>query len=228
MTGQSYLALHRVIDLIIVVIALPLLAPLGFVLAVAVAVVDRHNPLVRLRRCGRNREELHITKLRTMRGNPLSGSAVTSTHDQRVTALGNRLRDWRLDEIPQTIDILQAKMALIGPRPEDPSFVGSGDPRWDKVLRARPGIAGLSQIVAAPWEAKNLTDDVEDLYVKVALPAKLAIDSWYVDNASAQVDWIIVTSLARMMLRHDEWTRAHDLISDNIPEAAALCAAPVG
>jgi len=228
MSGLRYLRLRRLLDLVIVVVALPALVPIAGFAAAAIAVVDRQHPLVRLVRCGRDGSELRITKLRTMRGEPECGSSLTSTGDMRVTSLGERLRTWRLDEVPQVVDIIRGHMALIGPRPEDPEFVELDEARWAKVLSASPGIAGLSQIVAAPWEAKNLTEDVEDLYVNVALPAKLAIDSWYVENASIGIDWIIVTSLARMMLGHDEWTRAHDLITSNVPEAAALCAAPVG
>lgn len=226
MKGVRYLRVRRILDVLVVVVSLPVLVPAGVAVASTIALVDRQRPFIRLRRSGRNRTDLRITKLQTMRTTETPGSAITGSNDLRVTPLGRRLRAWRLDEIPQVIDVLRGDMALIGPRPEDPAFVNDDD-RWDEVLSASPGIAGLAQIVAAPWEAEHLGNDVERLYAEVAVPAKLAIDSWYVANASPRTDWTIVTSLARVMLLNANWTQAHQLISDQVPGAAALCSAPV-
>lgn len=224
MRGLRYLRARRVLDIIVTVTALPFLVPLAAAAMVVVTISDRHAPLIGLRRVGRDGRDLTVQKIRTMRpAAPGSGDAITSSSDDRVTAIGQILRRWRLDELPQLLHVLSGDMSLIGPRPEDPKFVDLNSPDWHTTLQARPAIAGLTQVIASGWEATELdVADASTKYAEVAVPAKVALDAWYVDNACLSLDWKVVRSLAAMFLRGATWTVVHDIAASAVPEAAPL------
>jgi len=97
------------------------------------------------------------------------------------------------------------------------------NPQWVAALSVKPGIAGITQIIASPWEATELdVPDPEEKYGRFAVPAKVAIDAWYARNASLRVDITITASLVSMMVFGRRWTRAHQLVDDSVPEAAVL------
>jgi len=143
-------------------------------------------------------------KLRTMRvagpGGAAGGAPIASVDDERVTPFGRRLRHWRLDELPQLLNVVRGEMALVGPRPETPEYVDLADGRWQRVLAARPGIVGPTQLAVYEIEAAISSSDGdgdEDVYRDVVLPAKLAIDAWYVEQASPFIDFVVVVSFVQ-------------------------------
>ena len=84
-----------------------------------------------------------IYKLRTMRAESAeSGPSVTAAGDRRVTRMGRMLRRSKLDELPQLWNVVKGEMLLVGPRPEDPRYVVTGDPLHQEVFAALPGITG--------------------------------------------------------------------------------------
>jgi lipopolysaccharide/colanic/teichoic acid biosynthesis glycosyltransferase len=93
-------------------------------------------------------------------------------------------------------------MALVGPRPETPSYVDPADPRWAEVLSARPGITGPTQLLVHEWEDELLSDGGSegDVYGTTALPVKLECDAWYVRGASARTDVAVVAGMLRRFL----------------------------
>lgn len=181
-----------------------LVAPVVAVLAAAV----RHDGgpgLVRLTRVGESGQRFDMWKLRTMRaegpGGRADGAPIASGGDERVTPIGRRLRHWRLDELPQLLNVVRGEMALIGPRPETPEYVDLDDASWARVLAARPGIAGPTQISVHEMEASAMASDAwEEVYRDVMVPAKLAIDGWYVDRASPFIDLLVIVSLVQRFL----------------------------
>ena len=96
-------------------------------------------PLFLQRRVGRGGGTFTLVKLRTMRPSR-GGSEVTAGGDARVTRIGRFLRKTKIDELPELWNILAGHMSFVGPRPEVPRYVDTGDPRWAAVLRARPGL----------------------------------------------------------------------------------------
>lgn len=218
MRGLRWLALRRVIDSLVVLLASPVLVVVGAAASLAVFLEDRAAPLIRLARVGRHGEEMDVTKIRSMRVG--GGSAITSSDDDRITRVGAMIRSLRIDEIPQVVQVLSGDMALIGPRPESPAFVDLNDQRWQVVLQARPAIAGMTQVIAGAWEATELDPiDPTTHYRQVALPAKLAIDQWYVENASPLVDLKVIASVFSMLVLGNDATPVHDIADAAIPEA---------
>ncbi len=196
--------------------------------------VRRHDPgpgLIRLERIGRHGRPFRQWKLRSMRtGNGGGPSApITAAEDPRVTSLGRRLRHFRLDEVPQLINVVAGEMALLGPRPEAPAYVDLSEGRWREVLDARPGIAGPTQVLVADWEAEVVAaSDDPDAYRRTVLPLKLAIDVWYVRNASPAIDVLVLTALVQRFFGSPRRTALYARVAADVPEAVMLTGADGG
>src|SRR5574342_639395 len=140
--------LKRTVDIIISLVGLLLLLPLLLLVAMLIKLDTTGPVFYRQRRVGLNGEPFGIFKFRTMvPGADRMGSRLTTKRDPRVTRIGQILRWFKVDELPQLINVLRGDMSLIGPRPEDPYFVKFYNPAQRQVLLARPGIVGPSQIL---------------------------------------------------------------------------------
>ena len=141
-----------------------------------------------------------VLKVRTMTVGT-AGSKVTLANDPRVTRVGRILRRYRLDELPQLVNVIRGEMSLVGPRPEDPAYVDMADPLHVRVFSAKPGITGLAQL-AYHDEAELLTGpDADQRYRKEILPAKLRLDAEYLDRRTTLLDLKILARTARTILR---------------------------
>jgi lipopolysaccharide/colanic/teichoic acid biosynthesis glycosyltransferase len=160
---------------------------------------DRGPILYRARRLGEGARIITVLKVRTMVVDA-GGLNVTTSGDPRVTRLGRLLRRYRIDELPQLVNVLRGEMSLVGPRPEDPVYVDLSDPLHRRVFSARPGITGLAQL-AFHDEAGLLTGpDAERRYRDEVLPAKLRLDAEYLDRRSTKLDVEILLRTIRTVL----------------------------
>jgi lipopolysaccharide/colanic/teichoic acid biosynthesis glycosyltransferase len=234
---SPWLRVRSAADRWLAALLLVVTAPLLGAVAAAVRWRDGSPVFIRLTRVGVRGTRFGMWKVRTMRaarapdGSTASigsagGASITAGTDPRVTPLGARLRRHRIDELPNLLNVTAGQMALLGPRPETPGMVDAMDPRWDRVLEARPAIAGPTQLLCADWEAAELRHgDAEDVYQHKILPVKLAIDAWYVEAATARVDAEVLISLfQRFVLGRDE-TVVHRRVRREVPAAAAVPAA---
>ena len=156
-----------------------------------------------------------------------TGSAITGAADARITTTGAWLRRWRIDELPQLWNVLRGEMGLLGPRPETPSMVDLDDPRWGAVVAVRPGVAGPTQLVVERWEADALTGvDPAASYAQDILPVKLAIDAWYVREASPWIDLQVLWSLLQRFVRRRDSTTIDRVVRAALPETAGIPPAP--
>ncbi len=211
----------RVLALLLVVVT----APVAVGLWLIVLIVDGSPAIVRLPRIGRGGDEFAMAKFRSMTVQGASGqaggAALTMGFDPRVTRLGRRLRHYRLDELPQLANVVRGEMALLGPRPETPVYVDLGDPRWQAVVRALPGIAGPTQVLIHDFEAGLAITDLKR-YEAEMVPVKLAIDQWYLGHASPVVDLMVLLALVeRFVLRRTD-TLLHRRLEREIPEVETL------
>lgn len=194
--------LKRLFDLVIAAFGLMLLAPV--LLAVALWIkLDSPGPVFfRQERVGRGGRPFRIHKLRTMRVDaPAHGPAITVHEDPRVTRCGRLLRHYRVDELPQLIDVVLGRMSLVGPRPEVPRFVALYPPALrEQVLSVRPGITDPAALEFAD-EADLLAqaDDAERVYVEDILPCKLQRQLEYVQRASLASDLVVLGRTLRML-----------------------------
>jgi lipopolysaccharide/colanic/teichoic acid biosynthesis glycosyltransferase len=178
----------RVFDVVVCAMALVVAMPILAVIALAMRLTgDRGSFLFRASRVGQGGATFTVLKVRTMTQGA-EGAGVTGARDPRVTRLGRTLRRYRLDELPQLINVLRGEMSLVGPRPEDPQFVDWSDPVHRRVFTARPGITGLAQLDFHDEARLLVGPDIAEQYRRLVLPAKLRLDVEYLDRQSLALD----------------------------------------
>jgi len=194
----------RLFDLCLVIPALIVLAPFMFLIAIAIKIDSEGPMLFRQERVGLNGCRFKIWKFRTMRPNSdIDGPHITAAGDPRVTHIGHWLRRWKLDELPQLINVLTGTMSLLGPRPEMEEYINRypEDVRR-KVLSVRPGITDKATLEFRNEETllAGVTDP-EQFYVEQILPRKLALHEDYVDNWSLLGDVRLLLATAVALVR---------------------------
>lgn len=193
--------LKRSVDIGLAAILLVLLTPVIVVVAIAVKLESRGPVLYRCQRTGRRGVEFAMLKFRKMYDGA-AGSLLTASDDARLTRVGRVLASKKLDEIPQLLNVLKGEMSLVGPRPEDPSFVERRRVEFERILSVRPGITGLSQLAFAREPEILDTEDREADYERRILPQKLEIDRLYTERGSFRKDVeILAWTVASIVFR---------------------------
>ncbi len=190
----------RILDITLGSLALAVAAPILAAAAIAMRLSGDRGPFFyQARRVGEGARIVTVLKVRTMDAGS-SGPKVTVAKDPRVTPLGRVLRRYRIDELPQLVNVVKGQMSLVGPRPEDPAYVDLSDPLHRRVFSAKPGITGLAQI-AYHDEADHLVGpDAERRYRDEILPAKLRLDAEYLDRRTTLLDLQILLKTVRTVL----------------------------
>jgi lipopolysaccharide/colanic/teichoic acid biosynthesis glycosyltransferase len=193
--GIVYGKVKRVGDFILTLLAIPFLVPLMLIVALLVRLDSKGPVFFRQQRMGYRGEVFKMFKFRTMRG--ASGTpdpreaAMTRDDDARVTRIGRHLRRYRIDELPQIVNILKGEMSWIGPRPEAVAlshWYESELPFYRYRHIVRPGITGWAQV------RQGHVADVEDVLWK------LQYDFYYIKNFSFWLDLLIVARTIRTVL----------------------------
>ena len=191
----------RLFDIAAAGLGLLLLSPLLLAIALWIKLDSPGPVFFRQERVGRHGVPFRIHKFRSMRsGAP--GLQLTVGVDPRITRAGAWLRDKRLDELPQLIDVLQGTMSLVGPRPEVPRYVAHYPPALRAlVLSVRPGITDASSLAFLD-EAAQLAAaaDPEREYIERILPVKLQLAADYARQASLASDLRVLWRTARRLL----------------------------
>jgi lipopolysaccharide/colanic/teichoic acid biosynthesis glycosyltransferase len=193
--------MKRLFDLLFSFIGLLLLQPLLGVTAIIIKVDSRGPVLFRQGRVGKNFRRFVIYKFRTMVVDAEKrGLRVTSGGDPRVTRAGRILRKFKIDELPQLINVLKGDMSFVGPRPEVEEYVKLFEKDYREILKQRPGITDLSSIIFREEEAV-LRDqaDPEEYYKTILLPEKIRLAKEYTENSSFFYDLgLIVDTLHKI------------------------------
>jgi lipopolysaccharide/colanic/teichoic acid biosynthesis glycosyltransferase len=176
----------RILDLAVIILTLPLLVPLGALVAIAVF-LDSPGPVIyRSQRIGKGGLVFEMLKFRTMTRDA-EGPPLSAAGDERYTPLGRRLALSRLDELPQIWNVIKGDMRLVGPRPEVEGFVAAYAGEYERILSVPPGLTGPAQVEYA-WEGEELAKaqavDRARVYRESIQPYKLAIDLAYVRRHS--------------------------------------------
>lgn len=165
----------RIFDVVVSAVMLFLLSPVYVILAIAIK-LDSPGPVFykqeRITQYGR---KFRIYKFRTMVNNADKiGSQVTVSNDSRITKVGAKIRDYRLDEIGQLINVLKGDMSFVGTRPEVIKYVKSYTPEMIATLLMPAGITSEASIrYKEEYKLINAADDVDKVYIKQVLPGKM-------------------------------------------------------
>ena len=146
-------------------------------------------------RIGRDGVPFRILKFRTMSVRETDGGLlVTKTTDERITSSGRMLRQFKIDELPQLVNVVLGQMSIVGPRPEVKKYVNLyPDSTRKKVLSVRPGITDNAAIeFRDEGTLLAAADDPEREYVDSILPQKLSLYENYIDNQSLTGDLVLI------------------------------------
>jgi sugar transferase (PEP-CTERM system associated) len=191
--SQAGYLLKRASDLICSALLFIATAPLAVLIAIAIKLDSRGPVLFRQERVGLHGKPFVIFKFRSMRQDAenVSGPSWARARDERVTRVGRILRYFRLDEIPQAINVLRGEMSLVGPRPERPYFVdwlAREIPFYNLRHYVKPGITGWAQVMY------GYGSSVEDAH------QKLQYDLYYAKHRSLRLDLDILLKTVMIVL----------------------------
>lgn len=164
--------------------ALVCLSPFFAVAALCIAVESEGGVIYRQTRVGRGNRDFKLLKFRTMRVNSdRQGLLTVGDRDVRITRTGYFLRRYKLDELPQLVNVLKGEMSIVGPRPEVRKYVDMYTPEQMRVLSVRPGLTDYASL-AYVHESRLLaaSADPELTYTQEVMPAKLALNLKYMET----------------------------------------------
>ncbi|WP_201575888.1 sugar transferase [Psychrobacter immobilis] len=193
--SQSYLLIKRLLDTLAILITAPIVIPLALLVAIALKWQGRHSSstvLFTQQRIGQGGKLFTMYKFRSMLPcAEQNGAQMATTDDMRVTKFGSFIRQTRLDELPQFINVLKGEMSLIGPRPEQLDFVK----RFNETIPfyryrhiVKPGISGWAQVM------HGYASDEDETKIK------LEHDFFYIKNFSLTLDLLIVIKTIQTMM----------------------------
>lgn len=176
----KYISTKRAIDIVAIALALPLALLVAGIAAIAIKLESPGNIFFWQKRVGMDGEVFNMLKFRSMTSDSeKNGSQFAQNDDMRVTRVGKFIRKFRVDEIPQLWNVLKGEMSIIGPRPEQESFVNEFNkniPNYSLRHMVKPGITGLAQT------EQGYVADAE------ATITKLEYDLYYIKNMSLLTD----------------------------------------
>ena len=179
----------RLIDVLGSGIGLVILSPLFLGVAMVIKLDSSGPVFYRARRVGKGGKLFDLYKFRSMVANAAQrGPGITTSGDDRITRVGRFLRQTKIDELPQLINVLLGDMSLVGPRPEDPRYVAQYTPEQLQILKVRPGITSAASFIYRREEELLNGEDWEKKYCEEILPKKLSVDLEYINNRTLGSD----------------------------------------
>jgi lipopolysaccharide/colanic/teichoic acid biosynthesis glycosyltransferase len=178
--------LIRLLDILFSGLGLIILSPILFVIAVIIMLDSRGGVFYRQERVGRWGKPFQLYKFRTMRiGSDQQGLLTIGGRDNRITQSGYWLRKYKLDELPQLINVVIGDMSLVGPRPEVERYTHLYTESQRAVLAVRPGITDPASIYYRDEnEVLAGAENPEQMYIDVIMPHKLALNKLYIDHVN--------------------------------------------
>mgnify|MGYP000908833545 CR=1 FL=1 len=196
--------MKRVFDVIVSFCVLIVFFPIGLILALFISIESRGGVFYFQQRIGFKGNPFSLFKFRTMTKNAdKSGKLTVGMKDARITRTGYFIRKYKLDEFPQFINVLIGQMSIVGPRPEVREYVDLYNDEQRKILNVKPGITDYASIeYFNENELLGNSTDPQKTYIEEVMPAKLALNKKYVDNASLSTDikimWLTFLKIVRL------------------------------
>lgn len=190
--ASSAAYVKRLIDIVASLALILFLAPILLITAVAIKLESRGPIIYRQKRVGQNGVVFDVYKFRSMHADAeKNGPQYADVNDIRVTRVGRFIRKIRIDEIPQTINVLRGEMGFVGPRPERPEFVSELEraiPNYHTRHLVKPGITGWAQV---KYEYAATVEGARE---------KLRYDLYYIRHFSPLLDILIIFMTVKVAL----------------------------
>jgi lipopolysaccharide/colanic/teichoic acid biosynthesis glycosyltransferase len=183
-------------------IGLMLLSPFFLLIALAIAVDSRGGVFYKQERIGRFRKPFKLLKFRSMSvDSDKKGLLTVGFNDSRVTRVGRFIRRYKLDELPQLLNILWGDMSFVGPRPEVKKYVDQYSEEQLKVLQVRPGLTDYASLeYFNENELLSKSPNPEETYIKEVMPAKFNLNFKYIENQGFFTDLkLIFRTIGRVL-----------------------------
>lgn len=186
--------IKRIFDLICSTLGLIFLSPVLIGITIKIKAGSDGPVFFKQIRVGENGREFEILKFRTMVVDAEKlGKQITVGNDNRITKIGAFLRKYKLDELPQLINVFKGDMSLVGPRPEVPRYVNLYNEEQKKVLEVKPGITDLASIrYRDENDLLGGVENPEEFYINTIMPDKLALNLEYIRGNNIFFDIYII------------------------------------
>ena len=195
--------LKRIFDTILSLFGLIILLPFMLIIAILIKIDSKGPVFFKQIRVTKNGKEFKIFKYRTMRVGSDKYSQITVGKDGRITKLGSFLRKYKLDEIPQLINVLIGDMSLVGPRPEVPKYVALYTDEQKEILKVRAGITDYASIEFSDEnDLLASEEDPEKAYIEKVMSRKIELNKKYLSEISILTDIKIILLTIKKILRY--------------------------
>ena len=186
--------LIRFFDIVFSLFGLIILFLFIIIFSILILLDSRGGILYRQLRVGKDTKIFPLYKFRTMKtGAEKSGLITVGKNDTRITRFGHFLRRYKLDELPQLINVLKGDMSLVGPRPEVKKYVDLYTTEQMKVLSVKPGVTDWASIVFVNEnEQLGKSENPDKLYVEEIMPAKLKLNMRFIERPTIGNYFLII------------------------------------
>ncbi|MFR4982326.1 MAG: sugar transferase [Clostridium neonatale] len=186
--------IKRIFDIVASGLGIIVLSPILLIIALIIKKESDGPVFFKQIRVGEKGRNFEILKYRTMVVDAEKmGRQITVGNDNRITKIGGFLRKYKLDELPQLINVFKGDMSLVGPRPEVPRYVEMYNEEQRKVLDVKPGITDLASIrYRDENELLGTAEDPDDMYINTIMPDKLALNLEYINKSNVFFDVYII------------------------------------
>lgn len=186
--------MKRLMDILVSLTGLVLLAPFLIIIVLMIGLSSTGGVFYLQTRVGKNNRDFKLFKFRTMfTGAEKKGLLTVGGRDPRITPVGYYLRKYKLDELPQLLNVFFGSMSLVGPRPEVRRYVDLYTDEQKRVLEVKPGITDYASLeYFSENELLARSTDPEQTYVSEVMPAKLLLNKKYIAEAGVVTDIKII------------------------------------
>ena len=194
--------LKRIFDITLSLFGLIILLPFMLIIAILIKIDSKGSVFFKQIRVTKNGKEFKIFKYRTMRVGSDKYSQITVGKDGRITKIGSFLRKYKLDEIPQLINVLIGDMSLVGPRPEVPKYVALYTDEQKEILKVRAGITDYASIEFSDEnDLLASEEEPEKAYIEKIMPKKIELNKKYLSEGSILTDIKIILLTIKKILK---------------------------
>lgn len=193
----------RGFDIFCSITALIIFFPVFIIMAVLIMIDSKGGVFYKSTRIGQHQRPFTIFKFRTMYPNSDHLSITVGKRDSRITRIGYWLRKYKLDELPQLVNVLAGQMSIVGPRPDVPYYAKFYIENMPEYYNMKPGITSYSSIYfSEECEVYSKVDNPEQVYINETIPKKVQLDKKYYYKQNLANDFaIIAMTLKKLLLR---------------------------